>query len=130
MENSDPLIKDHFRQNYPTWSPISNYYQSPLYSNLLVPVIEYQPGVYMVSNNMDGCNNGPLKTNVVDQQSWSQQQIYQDDTNQATSTILSNGYTYWPQNQNNYLTSYVLKYPNVPYYYALPGYPNTYVKFY
>nr|KAF7434431.1 hypothetical protein H0235_002622 [Vespula pensylvanica] len=116
-KNSDLLIKDHFQQNYPTWSSISNYYQSPLYSNLVFPATEYQPGVYMVSNIMDGCNNEPVKTNV-DQQSWSQQQIYQDGTNQATGTISNNGYTYWPQYQQNYLTSYILRYPTVPYYYA------------
>ncbi|KAL2725552.1 hypothetical protein V1478_008225 [Vespula squamosa] len=108
--NSDLLIKDHFRQNYPMWSPISNYYQSPLYSNLVYLANEYQPGVYMVSNIMDGCNNELLKTNV-DQQSWSQQQIYQDGTNQVTGTISNNGYTYWPQNQQNYLTNYILRYP-------------------
>nr|XP_050869423.1 uncharacterized protein LOC127072767 isoform X2 [Vespula vulgaris] len=128
-KNSDLLIKDHFQQNYPTWSSISNYYQSPLYSNLVFPATEYQPGVYMVSNIMDGCNNEPVKTNV-DQQSWSQQQIYQDGTNQATGTILNNGYTYWPQYQQNYLTSYILRYPTVPYYYASSVYPNTYLQFY
>lgn len=78
---------------------------------------------------MDGCNNEPVKTNV-DQQSWSQQQIYQDGTNQATGTISNNGYTYWPQYQQNYLTSYILRYPTVPYYYASSVYPNTYLQFY
>ncbi|XP_035719617.1 uncharacterized protein LOC118440536 [Vespa mandarinia] len=122
MKNSNSLIKDHFQQNYPTRSSISNYYQSPLYSNLFIPAVEYQPDVYMVSNNMDGCNQ-PLN---VGQQFWTQQQIYQDGTNQATGTISNNEY----QHQYNYLTNYALRYPNVPYYNALLAYPNTYVQFY
>ncbi|XP_043493880.1 uncharacterized protein LOC122518824 [Polistes fuscatus] len=131
MENSNPSVKPLARQIYPTWSPIYNYYQDPLRNNLVYPGGVYQPGVYTVYYSTDGSNKKFVSKMDANQQ-WlqqQQQQPCQSGMNQLIGVIPSSGYTYWPQNQYNYLSNYMLDYPKLSHYYPLSVYPNYYAPY-
>ncbi|KAK2579871.1 hypothetical protein KPH14_007554 [Odynerus spinipes] len=109
------------QQGYPTMSSI--YYQHPLYVDYGSPTLGYQP---FYIQRYGGCNNGISKA-YDGQQSTSQQQIHQAGGIPATDFLPNTGYPFLPPTYN-YVSSYILGYPQTSHYVSSP-YPISYAQF-